>query len=707
LTCFDLAPEVSPIFAILYFGFLKSRSSVVEAVAFPRLLDRRLSLSCSAHVSFVHAIHSNRLKLLCFLSFLLFNLLALPLAATETSSDKVRSLRNFTEIRKQVETLRGKKFLHEVPVFNVSQKELRTISDRDLQKDFPGAELHRYEELLAWLDVVPKGTDLKAAYANFFAEELAGLYDTDKKEMCIPFSTADTNSTRNTAEKKLQDIYSGVGDIVLAHEFTHALEDQYWPLDTPEDNDRSISTDRGTAHAFVSEGSANRQMIEAIPAQSVGDAPAPYFLLWNLLHSPAGECLVNNALKGSWKSSEALVEGVPETIARTEAMPYAFGYTFCTGIMRKWGLDGLDYVYEHPPISSEQVMHPTKYWEWRDFPVQIDLPDTLAPNWKQISIDSVGEAGVAILLGCRFQNLNLGLDLARGWDGDHVALFGNPAGGRLLLWASSWDSTNAAARFASACVRERQIAHKAPVTKSTGSRIEWQRPDGRAGVVERDGRYVILMETDRPEVLRSFENFCQEVSFTAPHEDAARAEANNPLRRFNPLWAWQKDRDYTITRSLCGLLSRHDRNSIGAADTFLLGVLAETRRTSSFRKWELGAGMIIRHESEARRGVSRTTLLPWGVLASHASARLPQSPDKTIARTSVLWGFGASASKSGAGLRSFNLLPFGLLLHKASGPNEDSFHIFASGLSHKTIGKRRTTRFRLLGIPIRTHTAAT
>ena len=185
-------------------------------------------------------------------------------------------------------------------------------------------------------------------------------------------------SEKKAAQKKLEAISAEMEDIVLAHEFTHALEDQYWPIDDPKDHDTKASTDRGTAHDFVTEGSATRLMIEAIPAQLGGGSPRSYFLLWNLIHSGLGEWALNYELSRAWKGPDALVAGVPETLARTEAMPYSFGYTFCTEVMRQWGLDGLDYIYNHPPVSSAQVMHPEKCWEWRDFPVQINLPETLA-----------------------------------------------------------------------------------------------------------------------------------------------------------------------------------------------------------------------------------------------------------------------------------------------------------------------------------------
>jgi hypothetical protein len=632
---------------------------------------------------------------------LLGGLVSAAAGADLTAPDRIPSTRDFSDIQKEVETLRGKVFLHGVPVYKISEKELRAISDRDLEKDFPGPKLHSYEELLGWLDIVPPRTDLKSVYGDFLVDQVAGLYDSDTKEMCLPSYSSGTTS-RKAAEKKLELIADEFEDIVLAHEFTHALEDQYWPIDAPEDHELKASTDRGTAHDFLSEGSASREMIEVVPAQWSHGSPATYFLLWNLIHSGVGEWALNYGMSASWKSADALSAGVPESVARTESMPYAFGYTFCTEVMRRWGLDGLDYIYAHPPVSSEQVMHPKKCWEWRDFPVQIELPETLPGGWKQTSLECVGEAGLAALLGCQFTNLNRGLELARGWDGDHVGLFEGAGGHRLLLWASSWDSTNAAGRYAGAWLKERQVAHRATVTRRNGDRVEWESANGRAGLIQRTKNRVIVLETDDRAALREVEAFSREVAFTEPPEDSVRAAANSTLRRYNPLWSWQKDGDYVVTRSLGGLLSRHDRNSVGAADRFLLGVLGESRRTSSFHKWELGAGLVAAHESEARRGTAKTTWLPWGVLASYCSAQLPQSPDKIITHTSVLWGFGATANTEDGGERSVQVLPFGLLLSHTTGAGRASTHILGTGVSHResTDHSVSTNRFRLLGIPI-------
>ena len=86
-------------------------------------------------------------------------------AAPQTNTaagGKVAYARNLDAIKKMVETLRGKEFLHDVPAFKVSEQEMRGIAERDLQKEYPGRELADYQAMLVWLDMVPPGTDLPA-----------------------------------------------------------------------------------------------------------------------------------------------------------------------------------------------------------------------------------------------------------------------------------------------------------------------------------------------------------------------------------------------------------------------------------------------------------------------------------------------------------------------------------------------------------------
>src|SRR5947209_6827351 len=107
--------------------------------------------------------------------------------AGEPDSAKASSTTaDFQSIRSQVETLRGKTFKHEVPVTDISEQEMREMCERELEKQYPGQNLTNYEELMAWFDMLPPNTELKSVYATFMIDQVAGLYDSETKKMCIP-----------------------------------------------------------------------------------------------------------------------------------------------------------------------------------------------------------------------------------------------------------------------------------------------------------------------------------------------------------------------------------------------------------------------------------------------------------------------------------------------------------------------------------------
>jgi hypothetical protein len=71
------------------------------------------------------------------------------------SADKVPSTRDLAPIRNTVEALRGKKFLRDVPAFTISERELRSVIEREVEQDYPGGKLADYQALLTWLDILP------------------------------------------------------------------------------------------------------------------------------------------------------------------------------------------------------------------------------------------------------------------------------------------------------------------------------------------------------------------------------------------------------------------------------------------------------------------------------------------------------------------------------------------------------------------------
>ncbi len=229
-----------------------------------------------------------------------------------------------------------------------------------------------------------------------------------------------------------------------------------------------------------------------------------------------------------------------------------------------------------------------------------------------------------------------------------------------------------------------------------GRPLAWTRPDGGAGLVRCEGKRALLLETDKPSALAEVEAGPGPATFTEPPQDAARAAANNPFLRFNPLVSRRKDGDYSVTKSLWGLLERHDQNSIGAANRVLLGLAGEWRRTSSFTKWNLGWGLVAKHQSEARRRITKATLLPWGILESHFSTPLLQTPTNTLSRDTLLWGLAASRTSVANGRQALRILPGGLLFRTTAAPGRSAVHLLGTGVSRT----EASTRFRLLCVPL-------
>ena len=142
-------------------------------------------------------------------------------AITEpASASQLPNAKEMADIRREVETLRGKKFLHDVPAREVSEKELRALVDRDLAKDYPGRKLTDLQELMVWLDLLPPKADLRTICEDLLVGDVAGLYDTETKTMCIP-SPAPVATNRpagkHPPQKKVEDLSGLDTGIVFAH----------------------------------------------------------------------------------------------------------------------------------------------------------------------------------------------------------------------------------------------------------------------------------------------------------------------------------------------------------------------------------------------------------------------------------------------------------------------------------------------------------
>jgi hypothetical protein len=195
------------------------------------------------------------------------------------------------------------------------------------------------------------------------------------------------------------------------------------------------------------------------------------------------------------------LKSAPPIISESMLFPYIRGLIFCTKLANADGWKGIDEAYRHPPLSTEQILHPEKYREQPDVPVSIDI-GTLTPggSWKELGRNVVGEMQIAVLL----RNEG-GKSAAAGWDGDAYAVFEDPAEMKLgIAWLTTWDTERDATEFAAAYLRYQTTKLEKGTPKPDPNALTLTRLHGNVTyTVDRRGKDVAIVEGFTPESTRT------------------------------------------------------------------------------------------------------------------------------------------------------------------------------------------------------------
>jgi hypothetical protein len=122
-------------------------------------------------------------------------------------------------------------------------------------------------------------------------------------------------------------------------------------------------------------------------------------------------------------------------------MPYLEGFKFSREILKKKKWPGLNQVLKQPPQSSEQILHPEKYFNCEK-PVTVSIGYHPVPG-KLVHSGVIGEYFLNVLLA---NGAEIG-DGASGWGGDFYSIYQN-ADSIMLLWEAQWDTPGDCSRFA-------------------------------------------------------------------------------------------------------------------------------------------------------------------------------------------------------------------------------------------------------------------
>jgi hypothetical protein len=333
--------------------------------------------------------------------------------------------RRVEEIGRGVERARELEFDRLPRVRVVSPADARRAGLAELDRSVP-ARLQRVEErLLTMLGLLPPDTRLREVVGKALTSEVAGYY--------LPRS--DT-----LALVRGGGIEGFLAEVALAHELAHALEDQHFGIEAHGSS--GFLRDRAVAEAALHEGSATLVMVDYVVVSQGGGLVDPEEIRGRVLEQLEGIALPESS-------------GLPRYVRESLVFPYAAGARFVDGIQREGGWSAVDEAFgEEAPVSTEQIMHPSKY-EDGERPVRVRLRgvrDALPAGATRQARGDIGEFDTAQFLN-EANGREAAEEAAAGWGGSTFELWRMPDGEDLLAVVWAWDSPREAAEFTAAARR--------------------------------------------------------------------------------------------------------------------------------------------------------------------------------------------------------------------------------------------------------------
>jgi hypothetical protein len=277
-----------------------------------------------------------------------------------------------------------------------SKQEVRDYLIREDKEDKKESERYADDKTLEAFGLIPKGFPLDSFMLDVLTDQVAGLYDPKAKEFYIAnWIPVDEQRT------------------VMSHELTHALEDQSFHIDSWIKAARP-NDDAELARDAVSEGSAMAAMVdyEMLDQKvSVRDVPDVTVLI--------------RASALSEMDKDPNLAKAPLYIRDELLFPYLAGTGFTQQFLKAHsGWQDLHLIFQDPPVSTQQIMHPDLYLRGAK-PEVVTLPEWKAlvpPDWKLLEENTMGEFGLEEILK-QLLDENRAELLAPAWKGDRYAVF--------------------------------------------------------------------------------------------------------------------------------------------------------------------------------------------------------------------------------------------------------------------------------------------
>ena len=317
-----------------------------------------------------------------------------------------------------------------------SREQVAKYVDDRLNDDEDAKRLERSEIVLKKFGLLPRDFDLHAFLIQLLQEQVAGYYDVKTKNMyLLDWLSADSQKP------------------VLAHELTHALQDQNFDLKTWETPKAAKRSDKDEFTFDEDEAATARSAV----AEGQGMVTLVDFMLRGTGHTLADAPQVAGMMRSSMTGNSGfpLLEKAPLMIRESLVFPYGDGLAFEAALLEKGKDTAFSGAFRRPPQNTHEILNVGSYLratpaKWLVLP---DLRNELGSAYEKYDEGSIGQLDTRILVQ-QYADKEIAAKMAEAWRGGAYYAAGNKdskAKGTTrigLIYLSRWDTEDAADQFA-------------------------------------------------------------------------------------------------------------------------------------------------------------------------------------------------------------------------------------------------------------------
>jgi hypothetical protein len=385
---------------------------------------------------------------------------------------------------------------HKVKRRLTKRDEVQSYIEKSMRDDKDAQRLERSSAVLKKFGLLPRNFNLSTFLVTMLREQVAGYYDAKTK----------TVNLLNWLDAEQQKP-------VLAHELTHALQDQSFGIEkfmkAPEGTEKTnpspadiASDEQSSARQAVVEGQAMVVLLDYSLAPTGK----------TLLDSPQiVEALKQGMLVGT--ADSPAFRDAPIFLKEELTFPYRYGLDFTSALLKAGGKQ-LAYAgaFNDPPKTTREVMEPETYLNHEKLePVKLIDMEKDFKGYDPFDIGAMGEFDVDILVE-QYAGREEAAAIYPEWRGGYY-FAGKPKTDKTapigLLYVSRWSSPGKAAEFAAVYAKsltqryqKRQgLGGDGKVSQDAPPADSWRTLRGRHAWLTEEG--VVLIEVRGDAVLIS------------------------------------------------------------------------------------------------------------------------------------------------------------------------------------------------------------